>query len=186
MSIGRVVDRLSRVYKDAPFNINDVAAWCFDVVEESGIFTAMEQVTDMHLLTENGRVMLPCNIYRLLKVSTCCGCSGISYERNENCLVFNNLSPKEVYVDALVIKTDDMGFPIIDPVLNQACYWYCVMKHHEPTMGQRGSAYDRASIEYYQSLREAKGSFRGTSAEDLAEVMRIVRGFNLPRMTSNA
>lgn len=182
MSIGKVIDRLARTYRDLNPRPEDVAAWCNDVVEESGIFEAFDHVYNLAIVCKNGMAPVPCNLYRLISVSNCNACGRmIPWVRQGDNLCFNNLLPDQVWIEALVFKQDEKGYPLIDPVLVNACYWYCVMKLWEPTLETHRNAYENAEQAYYQYLREAKGDFRNVTQNDVNDIMRMMRSFHFPK-----
>lgn len=178
-SIDRVGERLSRDHRDIIWQKPDLAAWCYEVVNEVGLYEAFEETVIDVPVGADERVPLPCNLYRLLSVSNACDqCAQVVYTRKASCIYVKNCTTTNVRLHAIVFKVDEDGYPIIDEQLESACYWYCLRKllqdayykGHVPAQ-----QYEDTKAEYRQAVHHARASLVGTTVTDLREITSMLR-----------
>ncbi len=175
-SIDRIQERFGRDHRDLNAQKGDLAAWSYELIRREGIYESLEEVSVTLDVNSAGRADLPCNIYRLLEVGydSCANCNAPKYTRMETCLYMKDSNIGKVRIKALVYKTDDEGYPYIDDIMEDACYWYCLskilqdahMKGHLPE-GQ----YTRIKHELSAACAAARSSFRGVTRNDLQGIV---------------
>lgn len=178
ISVDRVIERLTRRHPTLVLNKADVADYCFDVVEESGLYHSFDEVV-MALPIEGGRAQLPCNMYRLLNVFYGCDtCRVPRYAVSGAHLNLPLTYSGNILVQALVFKVDEEGYAQIDETLERACYWYVLREKMRDPMMQGdypANLYAELDPNYRHELRRARGSMRHMTREDMSGAVNILR-----------
>ena len=127
--------------------------------------------------------MLPCNVYRLLRVyHRGVPMNNTDYIRNDNYLRFvrhhddwdendmdeddDDFIPRRVTIEFIGIPVDKEGFPMIDEIMIQACYWYCLkmMMTEDFLLGKVSPvAFNYLEEQYGKYVQKAKSSFKNTT-----------------------
>lgn len=180
VSIETVMSMISRNHKGVNYSPDDIGQWCGECVEEIGCFEALELVQDEEVELKNGLGALPCSVYRLLKTEQ----KGVCIP-NVHCdapyIRIKGFTGK-VKVDYLRVPLDEKGYPKIDAVARQACYYYCLQKlKYDDFLNQKLSPVAWADITenvtYYQL--KAKGSMRNVSIDDTNRLSAVM--FNITK-----
>lgn len=179
LSVEHLMERISRNHRNLSLEPADVAAWCYEAMEESASYEAMEESMGTPIAVVNGMGHLPLNIYRLLSVKSACGpCNETCYRRSSRCLHFPLNTNGVAYVDMLLFPSDERGYPLIDDTLMTVCYWYCLrMLLLEPFLQGTVTkqAYDEIKSEFHRAEGAARASFRNIDRAKLNRISRMVR-----------
>lgn len=177
MSIGKVIDRLTRAHPELSPQVGDVIAWSLDTIEEAG---AHETLEHFHLVikVEKGQARLPENVYRVESVGLCDTCATIPHTINGGWIRLHNANPPQVHVRGTAIPVDEQGYPMVDPLLVDACYWHVLvkLKESEWISGQYPENKYQHLLEMYEgALQEARGSIQYLTRGNLKEMSRRLR-----------
>lgn len=183
MSISKVIERLGRTHGDIGIAPGSIAAWCYEVIEQNGVYESLQHFSTK-VPVKGGTAELPCNLYRLETVGSCDRCNNVKYRQVDGRIHLHNLQPSHVHISGTVVAADEQGYPMVDDIMVDACYWYCVWKslEHGYFNGEvDASRYDRAEMNYYRHVSAAKGSLRYTTRDDIQAIANVLRSFALPK-----
>lgn len=182
VSVKRVVERIARNHKSMLVDIHDVAMCCYEVVKEYGVHEGFERFSST-LPVENGTVAMPCNLYKIDRVSrngNACA-DDIHWSSGPDCLRLDlNHCPTSVTVTGLVFKIDEDGHPMIPEVLETPCYWYYLSQTLiDPTYGgtMPPSFLQDARAQFADTLNTAKGSLQPISQAEMDRIAGMMRSF---------
>lgn len=178
--------RLARNNKSLEFDIYDIVEWCAEAELNIGDFEGFKRYSGVPLEVKDRKVLLPCNVYRLLSV-TSANCAVKNYENHGSYILFTDSSfaEKQISIDYLGIAVDpDTNFPEIKQGHEEACYWYCMTKLMlEDYLNKRIDEGRWAFIQgqYGKYVQKAKSSFQYVSRDDMDKMAIIVNNM-VPRI----
>lgn len=197
---------IARSHKHLAFDIWDLVEWCSEAIKNVGNFESFhhyipEHEPLCHLKIKNKQAMLPCNVYRLLRVyHRGVPMNNTDYIRNDNYLRFvrhhddwdendmdeddDDFIPRRVTIEFIGIPVDKEGFPIIDEIMIQACYWYCLkmMMTEDFLLGKVSPvAFNYLEEQYGKYVQKAKSSFKNTTRNDMDEIQMIMHNM-IPKL----
>jgi hypothetical protein len=205
VSCGVVSSMLARSHKHLVFDKWDIVEWCAEAIKNVGNFESFhhfipEHDRECHLKIKNKQALLPCGVYRLLRVyHRGVPMNNTDYIRNDAYLRFvrhhddwdnddgeddDNFIPRRVTIEYLGIPVDKDGMPKIDEIMIQACYWYCIkMLMTEDFLFGKVSpaAFGYVEEQYGKYVQKAKSSFKNTSRNDMDEIAMIMYNM-IPKM----
>ena len=184
-SLKVVATMIARSHKHLEFDIYDIVEWCAEAVKNIGNFESFKHYTaktdeSCRLHVKNRQVLLPCNVYRLLGV----------YHRNHPLnntdfirqndylrMINHHEEHNIIEIDYLGIIVDEDGFPMIDELQLQACYYYCLkmIMMEDFLLGKASpTAFEFLDEQYGKYVAKARSSFKNTTRNDMDEVMMIM------------
>ena len=196
VSVKQVASMIARSHKHLAFDIYDIVEWCGEAVKNISAFESFVHFTHgthpgCRIEIKNRQALLPCNVYRLLGVyHRNRPLSSTEYIRDDNYLRFNKRHHDilwdfdHIEIDYIGIPVDEDGFPKIDEISLQACYWYCLkMLMLEDFLNGKvpGGAYEYIEEQYGKYVAKAKSSFKNISHNDMNEIAMILYNM-VPKM----
>ena len=184
-SIRKVATMIARSHKHLEFDIFDMVEWCAEAVKNIGNFESFKHYEAKfdpccRLKVHNKQALLPCNVYRLLGVyHKNSPLNNTDYLRNGDYIRLkrHHEDGDEIQIDYLGIITDEEGFPMVDELQLQACYYYCLkmMLLEDFTNGKVSPVvFDWYDIQYGKYVQKARSSFKNTTRNDMDEIAMIM------------
>lgn len=175
LTVDHIIERIQRSHPSMVLDRNEVAAWCFEAMEEAAAYDNLEEALGIALPVNDRMATLPKNIIRLLRVRGGCGtCPDVEYTVKNGCVhICSDL--EQIHVDMLLIPVGEDGFPLIDDGFAKAAAAYIVDKKlYEPSlMGTiRPDAYDRVHREWLIARNESRSSMRNMTIDELSRIAR--------------
>lgn len=191
---------IARSHKHLAFDIWDLVEWCAEAIKNVGNFESFhhyipEHDPICHLKIKNKQALLPCNVYRLLGVyHRGAPMNNTDYIRNDSYLRFvrhhddwdsndddgsndDAFIPRRITIEFIGIPVDEEGMPMIDEIMIQACYWYCLkmIMTEDFLFGKVPPvAFNYLEEQYGKYVQKAKSSFKNTSRNDMDEIAMIM------------
>jgi hypothetical protein len=194
--MGYVCSMISRSHKHLIFDKWDIVEWCAEAIKNVGNFESFhhyipEHERVCHLKIKNRQAILPCNVYRLLRVyHRGVPMNNTDYIRNDRYLRFikhhddwdeddgdDDFIPRRITIEFIGIPVDEEGLPKIDEIMIQACYWYCLkmLMTEDFLFGKVPPvAFEYLEEQYGKYVQKAKSSFKNTSRNDMDEIAMIM------------
>lgn len=202
----QIASMISRNNKNLVYDIYDIVEWCGEAVNNIGEYESFERFSNVEIEVIDKKALLPCNVWRVLKVSgnNCSDCTIYNYVNNGTYLSFSDNSltngatsssspPSDgtikLRVDYIGIAIDsETGYPLILEGHEQACYWYCMTKlYMEDFLSGKmdGQRYNFIQEQYGKYVSKAKSSMRHTSRDDMDKMAMIrynmIRSVRMPK-----
>ena len=185
-SIRTVAGMIARSHKHLEFDIYDMIEWCGEAIKNIGNFESFRHYEPgvdkcCRLRVENKQVLLPCNVYRLLSVyHKHSSINNTDYLRDGDYIRFRKNhydDGEEIQIEYLGIIIDEEGFPMVDELQLQACYYYCLkmMMMEDFLLGKTApGAFQFLDQQYGKYVQKARSSFKNTTRNDMDEIMMIM------------
>jgi hypothetical protein len=203
VNIEAIAAKIARDYKELEFDFYDVVEWCVEAENNIAEFEQFVEFRNIPIEVIDKKALLPCNIYRLLKVRGH-NCTVFNYDNDGTYLKFGRNSftnsssipvslPPDgtliLHIDYIGVAIDEKtGFPLIQDGHQEACYWYCLKKLLFPDylngkIPENRYAYIDGQYGHY--VQKAKSSFRFVSRDDM-ERMMMIRMNMIPKLRFSA
>lgn len=178
ISIGMVMARYNRDYKDYPVDVYDAIEWMADVARDVG--DAAELRPNLVCVKmENYIAKAPCGIYRINSVQRK-GCSNCYVPYDYDGIFIKPYQPQGLdwlEVDYEGLPVDENGMPMILKEQARAAAQYIYLSAYARPQWLRGAIDDKKwlllSNEYERSVGDARGSFTNFNKQQREEAVRI-------------
>lgn len=179
VSVQEIENMLSRNHKSLIFAPGDVVAWCWECIREIGNFEGFITYRDVPLEVKNGKAQLPCNIFRILYVRQ--GGMVVRNYNDDGTYLHMGFRSGKIVIDYIGIAADKKGYPLIEDISAQACYWYCYkkLKWDEYIGGfMTESQWQRIEDNYADYWAAAKGSWKNATRDDMDQIYEVMMRFH--------
>ena len=139
VSVDVIAYELGQTFKSKNWNIGDIRTWC-SVVETRYVkdIETMAEFEEIDLTVDNGMVLLPCNIFRILDVYKSEN-EILEYKNNGSYLYdfkinghkANYVDGTKLYIDYRGVNVDNNGEILIVKGHEEACKTYCKLQMFE-------------------------------------------------------
>jgi hypothetical protein len=169
-----IVDRITRIHRNKPINEGDIIEWVSEC--ETDYIQDVENMigySGLRLEVKNKRALLPCNVYRILKVYTDRKdrTSDVNYIHVKRWINLpGNYDKDYIYLDYYGLRIDENGLPEVAeghlPALVAFCIHY--MYYEDWIAGKiDGSRWQFIYEDMVNKVRDVANGFRNINLEDL-------------------
>ncbi|VVB59143.1 Uncharacterised protein [uncultured archaeon] len=197
VSVRRIAGMIARSYKHLAIDIYDLVEWCGEAINNIAAFDSFRRYTpttdtdDCKLEIVNKQALLPCNVYRLLGVyHRNLPMAKHEFVRNGAYLRFTRKDNDpfwdsgHINIEYIGIAVDEEGFPMIDEISIQACYWYCLkmLSLEDFTNGKLSpAAFGYFDEQYGKYVAKARSSFKNVTRNEMDEIAMVLNNM-IPKM----
>ena len=169
-----IIDKITRIHRDKQINEGDIIDWVSEC--ETDYLQDVENMigyAGIELTVKNYKALLPCNIYRILKVYTSRydKNSDVPFNRSGRWLYFNtDMKKDKVYIDFYGIRIDENGYPVVMEGHVPALVAFCVHNlYYEDWIQNKldNSKWMFIYEDMVNKVRDTRNSLRNVTIEEL-------------------
>lgn len=184
VTTGNIARMISRAFKNITYSKDDIIEWCWEVTEAIGSYNSFHEFLNYEIAVTDNKAILPCGVYRLLRINDGSGCRINDYTDYGNYIEVKGAT--RLKIDYLGIPVDEEGLPAIDVEAKKACFYYCLqMLLMEDYFNGRvpENRWQDIDRKYWGWVAFARGSFRNRKMDDVDRVQQTIYQFvRGPRM----